>query len=56
MKKVSDFKEEHDAASSVVAKDEETKSEQLRVAVERALKEDKGKMILKLFRWFQARK
>ena len=32
----------------VVAKDEETKSEQLRLAVERALKKDKGKMILRL--------
>ena len=45
---MSDFKEEHDAATSVVAKDEETKSEQLRLAVERALKKDKGKMILRL--------
>ena len=47
-KSMSDFKEEHDAATSVVAKDEETKSEQLRLAVERALKKDKGKMILRL--------
>ena len=43
-----DFKEEHDTATAIVTKDDETKTEQLRVAIERALKKDKGKMILKL--------
>ena len=46
--KMKDFKEEHDTATAIVTKDDETKTEQLRVAVERALKKDKGKMILKL--------
>jgi hypothetical protein len=42
------FEVEHEEALAIVAKDEETKTEQMAAAVERALKKDKGKMILKL--------
>ena len=43
------FQDEHEEALAIVTKDEETKTEQMAAAVERALKKDKGKMILNLF-------